>query len=160
QLRSNPHWRPYIVLLRRDGQLCCVAACYYHDFPFKFQFSVLTLKRIACRVLQVFGGQFVLSPDECVERCFSMVFEFLEKQKSTFNLVFVENLDARTQMWNYCRRKSNPGGLWQCFLASSKIDTAHQIQLPTTHDGFMASLSYETRRKLRRYTRRLCKEHS
>ena len=154
-LELEPQLRPWILVLRRDGQICCIAPLFLHDTRLKVEFSVIKLASLPVRMLKACGGQFVLSATADAARCFQIVFEYLGSRSAEFGLIFLENIPVTDALWQYSHTASIRDSRFRFFLASSHIDSDHQIVFPRTHEDFLSSLSYETRRKVRRYTRRL-----
>jgi hypothetical protein len=157
--KRNPKLQPMIVVIRHGEQIRCVAPFLLQDTRLNIQFSVLTLAPLPVRALKLCGGQFIVSSEEEPASYYAAVFEFLWKNRSSFGLIFIENLDLRTPLWEFSHANFVRGRRFRLFLASSEIDKAHQIILPATHDAFMASLISKRRYTLRHYTRRLIKEH-
>lgn len=155
QLELEPQTQPWVVVLRRGGKICCVAPFYLHGTHLKLELSVVALVSLPVRMLKLFGGQFVVAANVDSANCFHKVFEYLESHKSQFGLILIENVPASTALWGYLQSTSLGEARFRMFLASSQIDTDHQIQFPPNHAEFLSSLSYDTRRRLRRVTRRL-----
>jgi hypothetical protein len=155
RLEEEPDLDPRILVLRRHGRICCIAPCYLQDTHLKVEFSVVTLASLPIRMLKVFGGEFVVAADADATCCFQIVFEYLWSRRAKFGLIYLENLPTTTSLWEFCYSELVRDTCFRPFLASSQIDTDHQIQFPPTHEDFLSTLSYDTRRRLRRVTRRL-----
>jgi CelD/BcsL family acetyltransferase involved in cellulose biosynthesis len=155
RLELEPTLAPWILVVRRDGQICCIAPFFLHASRLKIEFSVIKLASLPIRRLTAFGGQFVVADDADATRYFDIVFDYLWSQRSRFDLIFLEYLPETAPLWQYYRTVSSRDSRFRFYLASSRVDIVHQIRLPRTYDEFLKTLSYETRRKLRRYTRRL-----
>jgi hypothetical protein len=106
-------------------------------------------------MLRSFSGQFVVAAEADAARCYHLAFERLWSRRAAFDLICLENVPADSSLWQHCRSTMARDRRFRAFLASSRIDVVHQIRFPATHEDFLSALSYETRRKLRRYTRRL-----
>jgi CelD/BcsL family acetyltransferase involved in cellulose biosynthesis len=155
RLEREPRIRPWIIVLRRGGRIRCIAPIVLHETRLKIDFSVFTIAELPVRMLKVLGGEFVIAAATDATECFQVVFDYLASRQPEFGLVSLENLSVLTPLWKYCNSGSARDGRFKFFLASSQIDTTHQIHFPATYEEFLKTLSYETRRKLRRYTRRL-----
>ncbi len=154
-LRHGPNLAPWIVVLRRAGKIRCIAPFYVHNTDIKLQFSVLTLASMRVNMLKLLGGQIVTAFGEDRQSCFREVTRAVWEHRDQFDLICIENLDVTSDLWDFCHSTALHVSRFQSFLASSNIDTVHQIRFPPTHDEYLKSISYETRRKLRRFTRRL-----
>jgi CelD/BcsL family acetyltransferase involved in cellulose biosynthesis len=154
-LELEPQLAPLIVVLRRDGRIHCIAPFFVHDRRLRIEFSVIKLAAPRVPTLTVCGGQFILAHIADAECCFQAIFEYLWSRRTKLGLVYLEYLPLATSLWQYCHTSSVGRSKFGVFLASSRIDTIHQIDFPATYDEFLKTLSYDTRRKLRRYTRRL-----
>jgi CelD/BcsL family acetyltransferase involved in cellulose biosynthesis len=155
RLELEPQLEPWIIVLRRGGQICCIAPFYLHACHLKIEFSVIKLASLPIRRLTAFGGQFIVADDEDATHCFEIVFDLLSSQQSRFDLIYLENVPDTSPLWQYYRTASSSNSRFRFYLASSRIDIVHQIRFASTYDEFLKTLSYETRRKVRRYTRRL-----
>ena len=155
RLELEPQLQPWILVLRRNGRICCIAPLFLHQTRLKLEFSVVTLASLPIRMLKTFGGQFVVAADADAASCFQIVFDRLWSRRADFGLIFLENVPVTSSLWEYAQTASNRDVRFRFFLASSSIDSDRKIVFPSTHDEFLSSLSYETRRKVRRYTRRL-----
>ena len=115
---AGPEVTPWIVALRRGGQLRCIAAFYADGTRFKVKFSVLTLASLPPRMLKVFGDRFIIADDEDAEACFATVFETVRKRYPRLGLIYFENLNATSPLWQFCRgdglRRCRYRMYWRC----------------------------------------------
>lgn len=155
RIELEPQLKPRIVVLRDNGRICSIAPFVLHNTHLKIEFSVIKLASFSVRMLKALGGQFVLAADVDVSCWFQQIFDCLWSRQSEFDLIYLENLPVPMPLWEYYCTISNRNLGFHSFLASSKVDVVHRIQFPQTHGEFLSSISYETRRKLRRYCRRL-----
>ena len=67
-------------------------------------------------------------------------------------------MDAETPLWEHCQHLIAGERRFQLFLTSPQLEIVHQIRFPPRHDDYMAEHGHETRRKLRRLTRKLIEQ--
>ncbi len=156
---SQAQEKPFIILLRRSGRLRCIAPFYFKRSPYRLQIGQATLgslPAIQAQMIKVFGGrgQFIFAADENLPSCVQQIFAVLSKCRSQFDLVCLENIDKQSPIWSYCARAFRDGGRFKLFCAAD--DKVLQLRFPPTYDEYLATFSAETRRNLRRMTRRLC----
>jgi len=154
-LELEPDLRPWVVVVRHGERLCGIAPFVLHATHLSLEFSVIKLMRLPVRMLKALGGQFVIAADADATAIHREVFELLWRRRAEFGLVRLDNLPVDTLLWEYCQKALAEESHFRSFLTSSQVDVVQQVVFPATHEAFMASLSYDTRRKLRRYARRL-----
>lgn len=159
QLEIDPQWRPWILVLRREGRIRCIAPFYLGQTKRKIQFSVLTLACLRLRMLRLWFSEFIVAHDEHRQECYSAVFRTLSQHCRDFDLVLLEHLDVRSPLWNFCKSAKIKSQGLRSFPAASEIDTVYQVRLPATHEAYMAQLNPKTRHSLRRKTRKLLQEY-
>lgn len=159
QVESNPDCRPYILIVRNSGEICCVAPFFLNDTRFQLKLSVFTLWRPRATFLRIFGDDFIVSADQDANACFQAVFRFLRLQRRQFSLIYFDKVDIASPLWRFCTSRTERRA-FHAYLASASVEMVHRIRLPENHDAFMAQISHETRRKLRRLTKKLCTEKS
>jgi hypothetical protein len=144
---------PFIVVVRRQGRVECIAPFFTHRTRFKLQLSVLTLASLPVRMLKLFGERILYAKDCSPAECFNAVFAELRRQRKLFNLIYLYNLDCSDALWKFCSElpRSNP---FRAVLASAGIEKLHQVWISATHEAYLASLTPSTRQELRRKTRR------
>jgi hypothetical protein len=145
---------PRVVVLRRQGAVCCIAPCYLHRTRLPLRLSVLNLGALPVRMMKVFGGQFLRRESEDARKCFDAVFAELWKERGQFGLIHFSVLLQGGDLWSYLTEGSSRGRRFRLIRASAQGEKVHQIRLPATHDQYMASLGPKTRQNLRRTTRR------
>src|SRR5262245_33573253 len=80
QLELEPQLAPWIVVLRRDGRICCIAPFILHTTRLKIEISVIKLGSLPVRMLRLFGGQFVVALDIDAARCYQSAFDCVWSQ--------------------------------------------------------------------------------
>src|SRR5688572_27906702 len=63
RLELEPQLAPWILVLRRDGQICCIAPFFLDASRLKIDFSVINLASLPIHRLTAFGRQFIVADD-------------------------------------------------------------------------------------------------
>ena len=132
--------QPFIILLRRGGQLRCIAPFYIKQCPYQLRIgdAVLgSLPALPVRMILLFGGrgEIIFAADENVQECAETIVKVLWQHRSQFDMVCLENLDTSSALWNYCRTQLSQTAGFRSFAASrSKV---LQIQLPPTYEDYL-----------------------
>jgi hypothetical protein len=155
-LQREPKLQPWCVVVRRQGRIRCIAPFFLQATRLKLQLSVFTLLSLPIRMLKLFGGHFIITLDDEPRTWYLAVFDAVWANRARFGLVSIDDLKATNSLWEFCRSTYSYGRRFRFFLASSQVDTVHQIQLPASHAEFMAGLGSKTRRNMRTETRKLC----
>jgi uncharacterized protein (DUF2384 family) len=150
---------PLFVVVRRQGHIECLAPFYINRTRFRLKLSVLTLASLPIRLLKLFGDRIIYSKDCLPRESFEAVFVELRQHLKLFDLVYLYNLDCSEPLWNACAELSSRRAPFQAMLASAGIEKVHQVQITSTHEAFLASLTSSTRQELRRKTRRLLSDN-
>lgn len=158
-LENGKSLAPFIVVVRRQGRIVCLAPFYINRMRFKIKLSVLTVASLPIRMLKLFGDR-ILCGNDCPPReCFDAVMEELRRQRKSFDLLFLDALDCADPLWQYCAELRSRGGAFRVSLASAAVEKVHVVRIDSTHDAYLASLTPSTRQELRRKTRRLLNDH-
>jgi CelD/BcsL family acetyltransferase involved in cellulose biosynthesis len=159
RLDNEPRISPWVIVLRRNGQIRCVAPFFLEHTRRKIQFSVATLANLALRMLNLFGAEIVVATDEDKSACYAAVFAALSKRASMYDAMLFEHVDVSAAFYEYCARTFSGGKQFRLLPASSRTDTVYQIRLAADYDEYQADRSPKTRQKLRRFVRKLRLEH-
>ena len=148
---------PYIVMVRRAGHLTCIAPFGIHSTHFGLRLSVFKLASFSVRLLKLFGDDVVYSADADMAECCSLIFKSMGFQ--SFDLVYFEALDMQSRLWQYCASANGkPSGMSFARPASAR-EKSFQIELPPTFAEYLATLGSDTRRTIKRRTKKLLAEH-
>lgn len=149
---------PYIVLVRRQGVLHCVAPFAVQQSQFPLRFSVFRLASFPLRTMTLFGSDFVYAANADIRQCCSLVFEVV--QQAEFDLSFLYALDSRGGLWEYCEAENGkPRGL-RFARPCRHFDKHFRLQLPPSFAEYVSSLGSNTRSSLKRRAKKLVVDHS
>ena len=152
--------KPFIILLRRGGQLRCIAPLYIKQCPYRLRVgdAVLgSLPTFQARMIMLVGGrgEIIFAADETSARLHASIVDALWQHRSLFDMVCLENLDTASPLWNYCRESG--GSQFRSYVASSS--KVLQIQMPSNYEDYLKTLRPKKRYNLRRDARKLESEH-
>ncbi len=148
---------PFIVMVRKAGVLQCIAPFRVQLSHFRLQFSVFTLASLPARLMTLFGSGLIYRKDTDVSRCCAKVFDAV--QHANFDLSFLNAVETRSPLWEYCASKNHkPVGL-RFARASRIVDRTFRLALPATFGDYWALLGSSTRASLKRRAKKLLAEH-
>lgn len=159
-MEADPRISPRIVIVRRGGDICCIAPFGIHPTRLKLEVSVLPFASMHARVMKVFGGDLIHAGDIDRDEVFGVVFRELDRSREHFDLIYLESIPVAGGLWEYCATASQVGGTDHRTMTLPRYEKAHHLVVDSSgHDGFMKSLGSSTRQSLRRNTRKLLNEH-
>jgi len=150
--------RPYIVVVRCNGDLQCVAPFRIQDARFRLQFSVFKLASPASRIMSLFGSDFVWATGANPDACCDCVFEAV--QEAPFDLVFFNALDMQSPLWRYCTVKNGKPRRLHFVQPSRTEDNLYRLDRAPTFEAYTATLGSSTRSSLKRRIKKLASEQS
>jgi len=163
-------YEPLVIAARSEGRLVGVAPCFVHRARFKIELSVWTLRSLPVRLLKTFGDRFLLAADvdraadhvtgpaPTLDALLDVLLDALVAERRAFDLIQFFNLPCDDLLWRRTYERFAHGGALRWVLASPRIETVHQLLLPASQEAYLQSLNPNTRKNLRRTTRRLFDE--
>lgn len=144
---------PHVVLVRRDGELQCIAPFSIRSAKLPIQFSVYTLARYPLQLLNLYGTDFIFAAGTDTRACCALACDAI--QDAPFDLGVLYALDSRGELWRYFHSLNGMPRRIRFVRPDHQCDKCFQIELPATFAEYMASLSSSTRSSLRRRSKKL-----
>jgi hypothetical protein len=151
-LTLHPNLEPYVVVVRRGGQLKAVAPFYVEPTAFQLKWGSRVLTSRPFRSMQLFGDEVVMAESE-TDSTLRDVFHAIDQMQDAFDFMTISSLRRNSPLWRFCESVLPESGFK--FTVSSAIEPVYQLRLPETYDEYLSGLGARTRQNLRRTTRRL-----
>lgn len=149
---------PHIILIRRHGELKCIAPFSIRSARLPLQFSVYTLARFPLTLLNLYGTDLIFASAADAQACCALAFESIGD--APFDLGVLYSLDSRGELWKYFTATNGKQRRFEFQRRYDHFDKCFQIQLPQTFAEYFSTLSSNTRSTLKRRTKKLTTGHA
>jgi hypothetical protein len=155
-LQLERNIEPRIVVLYRGKNIQAVVPFYFQHGRVRLQFSVLPIISLAARMLKLFGDSPIVADHQDAEVCIDQAMAALATNGESYDLMSCQYVLEGSPLWRWCLGSQRHG--MRCVIASPTIEKTHRIRFPTSHAEYVAALSPNTRKTLRRQARKLLNE--
>lgn len=153
--RHDSRYSPLCIVVRKNGAVECVAPFFVDSSVFHLQCSTMTLFSMKCRLLRLFGNDFLFKKNEDSFDCIDVVFDAIKKIDERFDILFLECLETSSPLWRYCcdRRKMKRFAL-RTFSTLLQPDKIYRLKMPASKDEWLKSLPRKRRQSFSWQTRK------
>jgi len=155
QSYKKPDWELYILLIKKDNLLIGIAPFYLS--------TTRTAKIFAVKELNLLGyGSYdseyldVISETGKEDIFFEVLFNYLKENKEQWDTLALNEIPENSNSHTLIAKYSGRDG----YRVISKKRECAYVTLPETWEGYLASMHYNFRKKLRHFMKRLEKSHS
>jgi len=168
--RQDPAWMnwecaegttsPMSVVVKRGGEIVCLALGRLQESMFSIQFSVFKLPFKRARTLKVIGDEFLFAENADEARCVSLVLDAWNGLAKEVDLIYFEMLEIGGLAGRYLSGEgAQLSGKLQLFSTSPKKEFVWRHFLKESYDNWLSGLGGSTRRLVKRRVNKLEKEY-
>jgi hypothetical protein len=153
-LQSIEQQQPYIVVLRKNNIIECIAPCILINAPYKLTFSIFRFRSFPLRLLKVFGSDFIFSKNADTNECIRLILAHIKDQEAC-DALYLENICETGILYNNFNQSRKPYKDFELQITSPVTEKIHRHKLLESYETWLASLRRKTRGTIRRHIRRL-----
>jgi hypothetical protein len=147
-----------ILLISQGERLVCVAPFYTQPARYSFEFSVWRILSLKAQTLRVFGESILMSSEVDPALCISAIADFLQNSCLSVDYLQVYGMNFSDRFWHSAMKEDGLSRRcgWKWFIM--RQETTRQLRLSPSLDDYLAGLSSESRRMVRRHRRKFFSE--
>jgi Acetyltransferase (GNAT) domain len=145
----NPKLKPFIIVLRHQGKIFCIAFASVCTKRFNLAFSVLQLPAPKTRILNFSGSGFVFQKKCIKNEAIQKVLTALQTKRRGFDIISLSEIDLASPFWQYLTQKcKNRNSFFNLTNASPKQEIISWHELHQSYEDWYRSLRGKTRKSI------------